>query len=193
MTATPDGYFDEMWQTGDDPWAHGTRWYEARKYDLTVAALPAERYQAAFEPGCGAGFLSERLAGRVDRLLAMERSPRGAEATTARCAAHPNVDVAVGRIPDDWPDGAFDLVVLSEVLYYLDDAALALALERTAASLAGAAGGGHLVAVHYRLEVAEHARRGDEVHERLRAAFGPATVSHVEPAFLLDVFEVPGC
>ena len=188
MSATPDEYFDSMWATGEDPWAHGRRWYEARKYDLTVAALPAERYRSAFEPGCGAGFLSERLAGRADHLLAMERAFRGADATRRRCAALPNVEVRRGRIPADWPDDDFDLIVLSEVLYYLDDEELEQVLARAGSALAA---GGHVVAVHFRLEVAEHARLGDDVHEQLRAAFGPPAVAHLEPAFVLEVFGPP--
>lgn len=185
MSSTTDAYFDEMWATGDDPWDHGRRWYEARKYDLTVACLPAERYRSAFEPGCGAGFLTARLAGRVDRLVAMERAERGVEATRRRCAGLPHVEVRRGRIPADWPEGTFELLVLSEVLYYLDDDELAAALERAATSLAP---GGDLVAVHYRVEVAEHARPGDEVHAALRRAFGSPPVTHVEPSFVLDVF-----
>lgn len=188
MSATADAYFDQMWATGDDPWAHGGRWYETRKYDLTTGVLPAERYRSAFEPGCGAGFLTERLAGRVDRLVAMERAERGVEATRRRCAGLPHVEVRRGRIPDDWPEATFDLLVLSEVLYYLDDGELAATLAQAATSLAP---GGDLVAVHYRLEVAEHARRGDEVHEALRRAFGSPAVTHLEEPFVLEVFTAP--
>jgi trans-aconitate methyltransferase len=185
VSSTTDAYFDEMWAAGDDPWAHGRRWYEARKYDLTVACLPAERYRSAFEPGCGAGFLTERLAGRVDRLVAMERAERGVEATRRRCAGLPHVEVRRGRIPSDWPEGTFELLVLSEVLYYLDDDELAAVLTRAATGLAP---GGDLVAVHYRVEVAEHARPGDEVHAALRQTFGSPAVTHLEEAFVLEVF-----
>ena len=128
--ATPDEYFDRMWASGDDPWAHGTRWYETRKYDLTIAALRRPRYATAFEPGCGAGFLTQRLAARCDRLFATERAERGVAATQQRCAEWPHVDVTIGRLPADWPAEPLDLVVLSEVLYYLDDAGLDAVLHR---------------------------------------------------------------
>ena len=82
--------------------------------------------------------------------------------------------------------GPFDLVVLSEVLYYLDDEELEVAIERAGA---GVEPGGHLVAVHYRLEVPEHARSGDEVHQRLREALGDPSTSLVEEAFRLEVFD----
>jgi len=183
--ATTDAYFDAMWALGDDPWEHGTRWYEARKYGLTVAALPRASYRRGFEPGCGAGFLTMRLASRVQHLVAMERSARGAEATRCRCASRPNVAVLRGQVPTSWPGGAFDLIVLSEVLYYLDDAALEEVLARSTDSLEA---GGHLVAVHYRQLVREHARTGDEVHDRLHRSWPDPVVAHREADFVLEVF-----
>lgn len=172
----------------DDPWEHGSRWYEARKYALTVAALPRPRYRRAFEPGCGAGFLTEMLARRADHLVAMERSSRGVEVTRRRCAGHPGVEARRGRVPEDWPEGRFDLIVVSEVLYYLDDDGLGTALQRAGESLDA---DGHLIAVHYRPSVDEHSRRGDDVHRVLRAALGCPTASYQETAFVLDVFRSP--
>lgn len=190
--ATPDTYFDAMWATGDDPWAHATRWYEARKYGLTVAALPRRRYRRSFEPGCGTGVLTRALGERSDEHLAMERHPRGVAATRDRCAGVPTVRVVQGRIPDDWPDGDHDLVVLSEVLYYLTADELDAVLDRCATSLRP---GGDLVAVHYRGIVAEHTWSGDEVHERLDRRFGGdwEPMGHlVDPDFLLAAHRRPG-
>jgi SAM-dependent methyltransferase len=183
--ATPDAYFDTYW-TSDDPWSQVGRWSELRKFDLTVASLPRARYRRAFEPGCGTGLLTERLAPRCDEVVARDRHARAAAVTGRRCARFAHVDVAPGAVPDAWPDGAFDLVVLSEVLYYLDDAALASTLAATAAALVA---GGDLVAVHFRPVVAEHVRTGDAVHAAL--AEHPAWVRlarHVECSFVLEVF-----
>jgi hypothetical protein len=44
------GYFHDRYAASADPWGLAERWYEARKYALTVALLPRERYGAAFEP-----------------------------------------------------------------------------------------------------------------------------------------------
>jgi len=184
-TATPDAYFERCWGDSDDPWAHARRWSETRKYRLTVAALPRLHYGRSFEPGCGIGVLTTLLAARSDAHLAMERHERGVSATRQRCAGLPEVTVARGRIPDDWPEGAFDLIVLSEVLYYLSSGELADVLDRVEASLAP---GGDLVAVHHRPTVPEHTWTGDEVHERLRQRPGWTGLSHlVEDGFVLDV------
>jgi trans-aconitate methyltransferase len=184
-TATSDDYFEEFWSLGDDPWDHGSRWYETRKYDLTAAALPRMRYRRSFEPGCGSGFLTQRLGVRSEEHVAMERHPRGVAATARRCASLPTVAVVEGTIPSDWPPGRFDLVVLSEVLYYLDASDLDVALERVEGSLVS---GGDLLIVHYRPPVAEHAWTGDEVHARVRSQLGWDVVLQIDdPQFRLEV------
>lgn len=180
------GYFDELYAADADPWGFRTRWYEQRKYALTVAALPRARYEAAFEPGCSIGVLTGLLAPRCTRLLAID--PARAAVLTAResLAAQRHVTVAAGAVPADWPDGSFDLIVFSELGYYLDAAALA----RTVALAAGAlAPDGDLVAVHWRPRVPAYACSGDEVHDVLRVH--PAltrVVAHADEDFLLEVF-----
>jgi len=188
-TATPGDYFEGFWSTGDDPWDHAGRWYEARKYRLTVDALPKPRYERAFEPGCGAGVLTYLLAERVDEHLAMERHPRGVEATQRRCHDRPSVSARQGQIPTHWPDGSFDLIVLSELLYYLDRASL----EATWALVEGSLRpGGHLVAVHHRPRVAEHVWTGDEIHAWLLGQGWAKGTRILDEGFVLDVLEAPG-
>ncbi|MEO9256146.1 MAG: hypothetical protein ABI305_11425, partial [Tepidiformaceae bacterium] len=64
-----DEYFETMYSQDDDPWRFESSWYERRKYDLTLAALPRQRYGRIFEPGCSLGVLSEGLAARGDELI----------------------------------------------------------------------------------------------------------------------------
>ena len=53
----PAGYFDAMYQAAADPWGFEDRWYEQRKYAISMALLPAARYRRALEPGCSIGVL----------------------------------------------------------------------------------------------------------------------------------------
>ena len=62
MTSVEAGYFDDMYARSDDPWGFTSRWYERRKYAISLAMLPQERYDSAFEPGCSIGVLTGRLA-----------------------------------------------------------------------------------------------------------------------------------
>jgi len=184
--ATPDDYFEKMWRTGDDPWDHDGRFYEHRKYALTAASLRRARYGSVFEPGCATGILTTMLAPRAERYLATDRHPRAVEVARARLAPVEGVTVEQARIPEDWPDIRFDLIVLSEFLYYLEPADVVDALDRAAQSVEREA---ELVAVHYRQPVPEHALLGDEVH-RIIASHAAWTrqIRHEEADFLLEGF-----
>ena len=48
------------------------RWYERRKYAITMAMLPLPRYRHAYEPGCSVGVLTELLAARCDHVTATD-------------------------------------------------------------------------------------------------------------------------
>ncbi|AWF99265.1 PIG-L family deacetylase [Clavibacter michiganensis] len=185
--ATPSAAerFDAAYARAEDPWRVTTRWYERRKRLATLAALPDERYGRALEIGCSIGVTTAGLAERVDELLAVDVAPTAVERARVRLADAPHVRLEVRDVGDDWPDGAFDLVVMSEVGYYLDDAAF----DRVLAALPGALGAtGTLVACHWRHPEGDFRRTGDEVHARLAAVPGlHVLMRHEEDDFLLEV------
>ena len=116
----PPTYFADMYAGAEDPWGFRSRWYEQRKRDVTLAALTRPRYRRAFEPGCSIGVLTAALADRCDEVVAADVDERAV--ATARGEPRPALDnVRVERlsVPEEWPDGMFDLVVISEVAYYL--------------------------------------------------------------------------
>jgi SAM-dependent methyltransferase len=190
MTTTPvtlgAGYFDGMYAAAPDPWGFEDRWYERRKYAIVLAMLPAERYRAAFEPGCSIGVLTAMLAPRCGTLLACDLAAAAVMAAAGRTSDLPQVRVERREIPGQWPPGRFDLVVLSEILYYFGDHDLEQVLEHAAASLEP---DGTLLAVHWRHPVAEYPRTGDDVHRVLAAQPGLARLAvHAEPDFLAEVY-----
>jgi SAM-dependent methyltransferase len=180
------GYFRDRYASSADPWGLAERWYEARKYALTVALLPRQRYGAAFEPGCSIGVLTAQLAPRCDRLLACDAVPDAVAAARSRAAGLPGVRVERLVIPGEWPPGAFDLIDLSELLYYLDDADLGQVLGLGIGSLRP---GGQVLAVHWRHPAPDHPRTGDEVHEDLAAHPGLARLARYrDPDFTAEVY-----
>jgi SAM-dependent methyltransferase len=188
----PHSYFDKMYAAAADPWGFGERWYERRKYALTVASLPEQRYASAYEPGCSIGVLSGLLAQRCESLLCTDGSAAAVDRARLRLAASPGITVEQRWLPDEWPAGRFDLVVLSELLYYFDAAALPAVLERALSSLTA---GGTLLAAHWRHPVPDYPMTGDQVHARLaEAAAGRGAIrvsEHAEDDFLLDVWLLP--
>jgi SAM-dependent methyltransferase len=186
----PAEYFDQMYARSSDPWQFETRWYERRKYDVTLAALPKPRFRNGFEPGCSIGVLTERLVDRCDRLLATDVSESAVDAARSRLAGRTGVTVEQRAVPDSWPDDEYDLIVLSELGYYFHRTDLARLVDCTVATLAT---DGVLVAVHWRHPVADYPLSGDAVHQLIRERSGLAcAVEHVEADFRLDVLVRPG-
>ena len=116
----PPGYFDERYAADPDPWNFAESSYERDKYAATLAALPRPRYAAALEIGCSIGVLTAALAPRCDTLVALDVAEAALDQARARCRDLPGVRLLKAQVPGDWPEGRFDLILLSEVVYYLD-------------------------------------------------------------------------
>jgi SAM-dependent methyltransferase len=182
----PADYFDELFADSDDPWAFRTRWYEQRKRDLTLAALPRQRYARVFEPGCANGELSLRLAQRCDALLCMDMSARAVELARGRLSQYPRAEVIEGRLPQDWPEEKFDLIVISEWAYYLEPALFIEVIERIASSLTPE---GAVLACHWLHPIEGCPMLGREAHALLDKHLAmQRTVQHEETDFLLEMW-----
>ncbi|RPA12363.1 class I SAM-dependent methyltransferase [Gordonia sp. OPL2] len=182
----PDRYFHDMYAADDDPWGFTDRWYERRKYAMTLAALTRPRYHRVFEPGCSIGVLSALLAERADHVVCTDVSPRAVELATGRLVGFGNrVDVAVGDVLHDWPDDHFDLIVLSEMLYYLSPDDLDVVIGRLPGALTPS---GEVIAVHWRHEVPDYPQTGDAVHDRLRTSSLHHVGGYRDADLRLDVF-----
>ena len=188
-TASIDpGYFDALYGADPDPWRFASSDYERGKYAATMAALPPRRFAAALEVGCSIGVLTSQIAHRCDALLALDVAEAALAQARSRCTAalYPAVRFERRAVPGDWPDGRFDLIMLSEVLYYLDASDL-----RKTARLAAAAlqPGGCMVLVHY-LGETDYPATGDEAADGFIAATGLNPVLQVrEPEYRIDRLE----
>ena len=182
----PPAYFDAMYQAAVDPWGFGDRWYEQRKYAVSLALLPAARYRSAFEPGCSIGVLTRMLAGRCDAVLSCDVAEPAVSAAARRTGDLPHVQVERREIPRGWPAGRFDLIVFSEILYYFGDHDLERILKNAVSALEPE---GTLLAVHWRHPVADYPRSGDDVHQVLADCPGLGRlVRHSEPDFLAEAY-----
>ena len=179
-------HFDELFRIDADPWQTRTRWYEQRKRALTLAMLPRDRYARACEPGCGAGETTAALAQRCDSVMASDASTAAVRQARVRLAGAPNVRVDQARMPRDWPAGRFDLVVVSELGYYLSGDELGQLADACRASMAA---GGTLVACHWRRVEPDMLQRAQDVHAELHRRTGLSQAAHYEDDdFLLDVW-----
>ena len=114
-------HFERLYDANPDPWNFTTSAYEQQKYDVTLEALGTRRFARALEVGCSIGVLTERLAPRCEQVIGVDFAPSAITAARARCAPYPGVRIEQMQVPRQWPEGRFDLILFSEVLYFLDE------------------------------------------------------------------------
>jgi hypothetical protein len=180
-------HFEAQYRDDPDPWGYRASPYEQAKYAATLAACGPGPFENALELGGSIGVFSARLAPRCRRLTTIDYSPTAVRRARAILAAHRQARALLGAIPDDLPDGTFDLVVASEVLYYLDAAALAGTLEGLKARTAP---GARLVCVHWRPAGPERPLTATDIHEEVcRQPWLCRLRTECRPGYLLDVLE----
>jgi len=183
------GYFDALYAADPDPWRFETSDYEDAKYRATLAALPAPHYRRGIEIGCSIGVLTERLAERCDTLLGVDIAPGALDAARRRCAALPHVRFEQAALPDHVPPGPFDLIMLSELLYYF----AAPTMPRVAEAVhAMARPGNDIVLVHWLGPTPDYPLDGDAAVMAFLAAAPWAQLLNAERTtdYRLDVLRV---
>ncbi len=182
--------FEQLFEASDDPWRFKTRWYEARKRAVTLACLPARRYAHGYEPGCANGELSAELAERCDQLLVSDVSLRAVELARERLASWPGACAVQAQVPGEWPTEQFDLIVVSELGYFLEPQALDVFADKARASLLP---GGTVLACHWRRPIEGGDLDGDAVHEILARRMGLEVLTELREAdFVLHVWSADG-
>ena len=117
--------FDRLYAESADPWNFIGSDYEKAKYAATLAVLGTRHFANVLEVGCSIGVLTEQLASRADHVLAVDVAQAALERAAVHCLARPQVEFRLASVPRDFPAGSFDLMLFSEVLYFLDGADIA--------------------------------------------------------------------
>ena len=158
--------FDARYAREGDPWGYRSSDYERAKYGATLAACGDGPFCCALELGASIGVFSALLAPRCQRLTTVDFS-RVAVAQARQELRHcAHVDVRTAAIPWDLGSERYDLVVASEILYYLEPVALAATLSWLKYGLLDQ---GRLVIVHWRSAGPERPFTTDLVHDRVLA------------------------
>lgn len=184
--------FDARYIASPDPWGYETDAYELGKYARTLASLPDRRITSAVEIGCSNGELTRRLAERCVNLLSFDFSTEAVRLARRKIAGRPGVRIERRDVRGGIPSGPWDLVIASEVLYYLARADV----DRLAGTIESQlAPGGSFLAVHWRGEDPEAPLDGREVHALLHQRLD-GSLSRVDSeenaGYFLDRWERPG-
>jgi 2-polyprenyl-3-methyl-5-hydroxy-6-metoxy-1,4-benzoquinol methylase len=182
-------YFEAMYAADPDPWRFRTSAYEAAKYAATVAAIADRRFRSALEVGCSIGVLSRQVAPLCEAFLGLDIAEAPLIEARARCQDLPQARFERMAVPQAWPKGGFDLVLLSEVLYFLS-------LEDIVATAAHARHsllpGGTLLLVNW-IGNPESPQPGDRAAEAFMAAADlPVAVQARAERYRLDLLRRPG-
>ncbi|NNG38358.1 methyltransferase domain-containing protein [Flexivirga sp. ID2601S] len=162
-----DDRLEQLHRDAGEPWGADTRWYEARKRQILLGMLPRARFARTLEIGCSTGVLTGELARRSDALEALDSAQTAVAAARARVTdAH--VRVRYGSTPADLPDGeTFDLVVCSEIGYFLSPDALRGTIDRIGELLTD---DGVVALAHWRHPIDGWPLDADAVHAAFAAA-----------------------
>jgi SAM-dependent methyltransferase len=161
-------YFEALYRADPDPWRFKTSEYEAKKYARTLEVVADEPVGRALEMGCSIGVLTEQLAGVCGQLVATELAAQALDQARRRCASRDNIDFVLAKSMTDGIDGDFDLMLLSEVLYYWDDPDMAAVASAISGHLLM---GGRLILVHW-LGETDYPRSADDAVAALSRRIG---------------------
>jgi protein-L-isoaspartate O-methyltransferase len=197
-------YFEKEYAQEPDP-AYFQGATKRSKHGLTIEVLAHRRYHRALETGCATGVFTAKLAPLCDELLAVDISENAVITARKRLANFPHIRVERRTLPEETPDGPFDLIVASEILMYLPRNTVLEALQRFEEVLSP---GGTLLAIHARRAsvprriikkirplflrhwILKNRPQGDELHDLLLEHTRLTnTMSHVDPEYRLDLFE----
>lgn len=177
-------HLDAIYANTGDPWCFRDSSYEQQKFAATLGILPRPHYDAVLEIGCGNGELGRHLRTRTDRYAGFDAVPRAlAEAQKAI----PDGTFHRGFFPCPLPDGTFDLIVVSEFLYFLDPPGIATLAEQISARWPG----GEVVSVNY-LGPSGNPLQGDQAAAVFRADMAHGfrlSATTTAPRYRIDLFQ----
>ncbi|TDL74168.1 methyltransferase domain-containing protein [Palleronia sediminis] len=185
MTPANLAHLHGLYANTDDPWDFRSSPYEAERFAAVERTLPRAHYGMALEIGCGNGELARRIAPRCASYTGIDAVPSALVAARAAVPTGRFVEAFLPCALPEPPGGAgYNLVILSEILYFLDQSAIA----RIAGDLDRDHPGADVICVTWRGETG-HALSGDEAV----AAFAAATdrrcrTPHVADGYRIAIF-----
>lgn len=141
----PEG-FEKKYQQNIDPWDYTTSAFERYKRSVLLRACGCHTYGRGLELACSTGVTTECLAHRCLRLLAVDSSATALREARRRLRSVENVIIRQVVLPAETPRGPFDLIVASEIVYYLNRRELAVLLKKLDSALAP---GGRIVILNH--------------------------------------------
>lgn len=156
--------FERKFQGNIDPWNYAASPFERFKRGILIRACGLTKHGRVLELGCGNGETTRALKRISLRLLAVDGSATALAEAKQRLAGSPNVYFSRLTVPEGMPRAPFDLIIISELAYYLPQHRLSLLGRRVIASLAS---GGRVVVLNHRRLFDDASQHPALAHRRL--------------------------
>lgn len=181
--------FEAKFQASGDPWDYRSSAFEAAKRRVLLRACGPGKRGRGLELACAIGETSRALASRCLSLVAIDGAPTALDTARRLTAPRARIDYRHTVLPHGVPTGPFDLVVVSEIAYYLGPRDLEILARRLIAALAP---GGRIVVLHHLVPFDDAAQRPALAQDRLcrwlRAAM-PRVLDQRRGRYAVSVFQ----
>lgn len=121
VSSVPTEHFEKLYEKSLDPWNYKTNTYEQNRFDVTLKSLPRKEYRNGCEIGCSIGILTKKLAAICTKMTGIDCSAKALEQAKKNVSNIDNIQLKLMRVPEELPTETYDLIVLSEVLYFFSD------------------------------------------------------------------------
>lgn len=160
--------FEAKFRDDIDPWDYTGSRFEAFKRQILLNACGRYKHGRVLELGCAIGETTRSLSPLSLRLLAVDGSSTALEEAASRLSGAHHIQFRRAILPQEMPKGAYDLIVVSELAYYLPAHRLSALATNTIAVLAPR---GRVVLLNHRRAFDDAAVLPALAHRRLRNLF----------------------
>ncbi len=189
-TATPGQAFDQLYAASPDPFGAELPQfrYQRRKYKALLSMLPKQPYEAVLDVGCGIGVFSRALAPHAGQVLGIDVSSHAIARARSISGDHANLRFEEGDVTSLGGGGArYNLIVLADVIYYLEPLTDAVVTSLAADLVALLAPGGLLLLVnHFFFGIDRPSRTTRHIHNLFRASPRLVPLAEHRRAFYLS-------
>jgi SAM-dependent methyltransferase len=155
--------FETLFRKDADPWNYATSPFEAYKRGVLLRACGPRMRGRGLELACANGETTRHLARRCLDLIALDVSPSAVKEARKRLKGYRNIHLREALLPRDMPRGQFDLIVVSELLYYLRTRDADCLVARLTGSVSR---GGRIVLLHHHVDFDDAAQKPDLAQKR---------------------------